>query len=58
VDGDLHVELVGDLEGLVDDGVRGSPVLMDLEADRAGARLCAGVFFSRRRVSDMKQRAD
>ena len=39
VDGDLHVELVGDFEGLVDDGVRGAPVLMDLEADRAGAQL-------------------
>ena len=39
VDGDLHVELVGDLERLVDDRVCGAPILVDLEADRSGAQL-------------------
>ena len=56
MDGDLHVELVGDLEGLVDDGVRGAPVLMDLEADRAGAQLL-GQRFPGRGVA-LAQQAD
>ena len=41
VNGHLHVELVGDRQALIDRRRRRSPVLVQLESERAGANLLA-----------------
>src|SRR5580704_1690079 len=41
MDGDLHVEFVGDAEASVDRGGRGAPIFVEFQADGAGEHLVA-----------------